>query len=294
MKLGAIEGGGTKFVVGVGDELGNVLDRASFPTTTPEETMKRTVEYFKDKDVEAIGFGSFGPIDPDPKSPTYGYVTTTPKPGWKNANVVGALKEAFPDTPIGFDTDVNGACLGEVYFGAAKGLDSAVYFTIGTGVGGGAYVEGHLLHGLVHPEMGHVRLIVRDDDHYKGKCPYHGTCFEGLCAGPAIEERWGKSAKELPADHPAWDLEAWYIGQAMANIVLTLSPKKIILGGGVMHQSQLFPMIRKYMREFLDGYIQNDTVLNDDDYVVWPALGDNAGLCGSLALAVQALEAAKK
>ena len=290
MKLGAIEGGGTKFVVGVGDENGQVLDRASFPTTTPEETMQKCVDYFKDKDVEAIGFGCFGPIDPDPKSPTYGYVTTTPKPGWGHYNVVGDLKRAFPDTPIGFDTDVNGACLGEVFFGAAKGLDSAVYFTIGTGIGGGAYVEGHLLHGLVHPEMGHVKLVVRDDDPYKGKCPYHGTCFEGLCSGPAIEERWGISAKELAPDHPAWDLEAWYIGQAMANVVLTLSPKKIILGGGVMHQSHLFPRILKYMRENLNGYIQNDAVLHDDHYIVWPELGDNAGLCGSLALAVDALK----
>lgn len=290
MKLGAIEGGGTKFVVGVGDENGKVLDRLSFPTTTPEETMQKCVEYFKNKDVEAIGFGCFGPIDPDPKSPTYGYVTTTPKPGWGNYNVVGDLKKAFPHTPIGFDTDVNGACLGEVFFGAAKGLDSAVYFTIGTGIGGGAYVEGHLLHGLVHPEMGHVKLVRREDDTYQGKCPYHGTCFEGLCAGPAIEERWGVSAKELAPDHPAWDLEAWYIGQAMANIVLTLSPKKIILGGGVMHQSHLFPKILKYMREDLNGYINNDSVLHDDNYIVWPQLGDNAGLCGALALAVDALK----
>lgn len=291
MRLGAIEAGGTKFVVAVGDENGQVMDRASFPTTKPEETVKNVIEYFKDKGVEAIGLGCFGPIDPDKKSKTYGYITTTPKPGWANYNIVGALQEAFPQTPIGFDTDVNGACLGEAYFGAAQGLDSALYLTIGTGVGGGAIVEGHLVHGLLHPEMGHMKLVVREDDHYKGKCPYHGTCFEGLAAGPAIEERWGIKGSELGEDHPAWDLEAYYIAQALSIYVLTLSPKKIILGGGVMHQKQLFPMIHKYTQEMLNGYIQKEEITkNIQDYIVYPGLGDNAGICGALALAKVALE----
>ncbi|MCD7948709.1 MAG: ROK family protein [Erysipelotrichaceae bacterium] len=292
MKLGAIEAGGTKFVVAVGNENGEVLERASFPTTSPDETMKETIAFFKDKDVEAIGLGCFGPIDPDKNSPTYGYITTTPKPGWANYNIVGALEEAFPDTPIGFDTDVNGACLGEAYFGAAQGLDSALYLTIGTGIGGGAIVEGNLVHGLLHPEMGHMLMNVREDDPYKGKCPYHGTCFEGMAAGPAIAERWGKNGNELPADHPAWDLEAWYIAQALAIYVLTLSPKKIILGGGVMHQKQLFPQIHKYLQERLNGYIQKEEITSDKikDYVVYPGLGDNAGICGALALAKVAKE----
>ncbi len=292
MKLGAIEAGGTKFVVAVGNENGEVLERASFPTTTPEETMKETIAFFKDKNVEAIGLGCFGPIDPDKNSPTYGYITTTPKPGWANYNIVGVLEEAFPDTPIGFDTDVNGACLGEAYFGAAQGLDSALYLTIGTGIGGGAIVEGNLVHGLLHPEMGHMLMNVREDDPYKGKCPYHGTCFEGMAAGPAIEERWGKKGNELPADHPAWDLEAWYIAQALAIYVLTLSPKKIILGGGVMHQKQLFPQIHQYLQERLNGYIQKEEITTDKikDYVVYPGLGDNAGICGALALAKVARE----
>jgi len=294
MILGAIEGGGTKFVVGIGNEKGEVLDRASFPTTKPEETMARVVEYFKDKNVEAIGFGCFGPIDPDPNSPTYGYITKTPKPYWSDFDAVGPLREAFPDTPIGFDTDVNGACLGEVFFGHGKGLDSVIYLTIGTGVGGGAYCEGHLVHGLVHPEMGHIKLVQREDDPYKGKCPFHGTCLEGMTAGPAIEDRWGIPAKELAPDHPAWDLEAYYLGQALANLILILSPKKIILGGGVMHQSHLFPMIGKYVQENLNGYVQHDTILKDiDNYIVWPKLGDNAGLCGSLALAMDALDKAR-
>ena len=294
MKLGAIEAGGTKFVVAIGNEKGEVLERGQFPTTTPEETVENIFKFFDGKDVDAIGLGCFGPIDPDKNSKTYGYITTTPKPGWANYNIVGALQAHYPNMPIGFDTDVNGACLGEVYFGSAKGLDSALYLTIGTGIGGGAYVEGKLLHGLLHPEMGHMYLTQREDDTYKGKCPFHGTCFEGLAAGPAIEERWGKPGKELEDDHPAWDLEAWYIAQALAIYVLTLSPKKIILGGGVMHKSQLFPMIAKYLQERLNGYIQKDEITTDliKDYIVWPELGDNAGVCGALALAKMALEEA--
>ena len=232
MKLGAIEAGGTKFVVCIGDENGNVLERDSFPTETPEKTLANIFKFFDGKDIEALGVGCFGPIDPDLNSPTYGYITTTPKPGWGDFNIMGALKERY-NIPMGFDTDVNGACLGEAYFGAAKGLDSALYMTIGTGIGCGAIVEGNLVHGLLHPEMGHMKMIVREDDNYAGKCPFHGTCFEGLAAGPAIEARWGKKGQELPEDHPAWDLEAYYIGQALATYVLVLSPKKIILGGGV-------------------------------------------------------------
>ena len=291
MKLGAIEAGGTKFVVCIGDEFGNVIERDSFPTETPEETMANIFKFFDGKDIEALGVGCFGPIDPDLNSPTYGYITTTPKPGWGNFNIMGALKERY-DIPMGFDTDVNGAALGEAYFGAAKGLDSALYMTIGTGIGCGAIVEGNLVHGLLHPEMGHMNMIVREDDTYAGKCPFHGTCFEGLAAGPAIEARWGKKGFELPADHPAWDLEAYYIGQALATYVLVISPKKIILGGGVSQQKQMFPLSHKYLREFLNGYIQKDEILTDkiDDYIVSPALGDNAGVCGALALAKQALE----
>lgn len=290
MKLGAIEAGGTKFVVCIGDELGNVIERHSFPTTTPEETMQHVFAFFDGKDMDALGVGCFGPIDPDLGSPTYGYITTTPKTAWQNYNIMGALKERY-DIPMAFDTDVNGAALGEAYFGAAKGLDSALYLTIGTGIGGGAIVEGKLVHGLLHPEMGHMHLTVRNDDTYKGTCPYHGTCFEGLAAGPAIEKRWGMKGSELPAEHPAWDLEAYYIGQALAIYILTLSPKKIILGGGVMHQQQLFPMIHKYVQDMLHGYIQKEEITTDKikDYIVYPGLGDNAGICGALALAKSVL-----
>ena len=282
---------GSKFVVCIGNEKGEVLERESFPTEAPEKTMENVFKFFDGKEIEALGVGSFGPIDPDLTSPTYGYITTTPKPGWNNYNIMGALKERY-DIPMAFDTDVNGAALGEATFGVAKGLDSALYLTIGTGIGGGAVVGGKLVHGLLHPEMGHMKMIVREDDTYSGKCPYHGTCFEGLAAGPAIEARWGVKGSELPEDHPAWDLEAYYIGQAMANYILTLSPKKIILGGGVMHQKQLFPMIHKYTQEFLNGYIQKEEVTTDKikDYIVYPGLGDNAGVVGALALAMSVVK----
>lgn len=290
MKLGAIEAGGTKFVVAIGDEFGNIYKKESFPTTTPEQTMKNVFNFFDGEEIQALGVGCFGPIDPDLNSQTYGYITNTPKLKWQNYNIIGDLKKRYP-IPMNFDTDVNGAALGEVYFGSAKGLDSALYLTIGTGIGGGAFVEGKLLHGLLHSEMGHIKLRVREDDTYQGKCPFHQTCFEGLAAGPAIEARWGIKGSEIPQDHPAWDLEAYYIAQALAIYILTLSPKKIILGGGVMHQKQLFKMIYEYLEKELNGYIQKDELLNDmENYIVAPGLQDNAGICGALALAKLALE----
>lgn len=291
MILGSIEAGGTKFVVGLGDEKGNVIKRESFPTQDPISTMDKVTEFFKDTNVEAIGVGSFGPIDLNTNSETYGYITTTPKPGWNNFNILGYLKDNI-DVPMGFDTDVNTAVLGEVTYGSAKGLDSALYLTIGTGIGGGAIVEAELLHGLLHPEMGHIKLSVREDDKYKGKCPYHGTCLEGLASGPAIEERWGIKGSDLPEDHPAWDLEAYYIALALTNYILILSPKKIILGGGVMKQKQLFPMIHNYVLEFLNGYVQKEEISKENikNYIISPDLGDNTGLIGGLALALKALK----
>ena len=290
MKFGGIEAGGTKFVVAVGDDQGNIKNRESFPTTTPQETTQKIIEYFTKNPVDAVGLGAFGPIDPDPSSKTFGYITTTPKPGWANFNIVGELKKGLNNIPVGFDTDVNAACLGEIKYGAAKGLDSALYLTIGTGVGGGAFVEGNLVHGLLHPEMGHMRLVKRSDDNYEGHCPFHKGCLEGLTAGPAVGERWGKKGAEIPEDHVAWDLEGYYIGQACASFVLILSPKKIILGGGVMHKKNVLPAVHKYTKEFLNDYIQKDEVTkNIDSYIITPGLGDNAGIVGSIALAVEAV-----
>lgn len=193
MKIGAIEAGGTKFVCGIGNEKGEILERVSFPTETPEITLAKVVEFFQDKGVERLGIGSFGPIDINKNSKTYGYITKTPKLAWTDCDVVGYLKKYF-EIPIYFDTDVNGAALGEATWGAAKGLENCLYLTIGTGIGGGALVSGKLVHGMLHPEMGHILVKRHSEDKYEGKCPFHKDCLEGMAAGPAIEERWGKKA----------------------------------------------------------------------------------------------------
>ena len=294
MRLGALEAGGTKMVCAIGDELGNVIERASFPTRMPEETMPDIINYFKDKEIEALGVSSFGPLNLNEDDPNYGDITTTPKPGWKDYPLLRELKNAL-NVPVGIDTDVNGAALSEALLGAGKGTDSLVYYTIGTGIGGGAVVEGKLLHGLVHPEMGHMMMRpCKDDPTPHGFCPYHDGCLEGMANGPAIEKRWGVSAKELPEDHIAWDVEAEYLAQMCANTTLILSPKKIVLGGGVMHQLHLFPKVRKRTLEILNGYVAHKAVLEDiDNYIVPPALGDNAGAAGSLLLALEALKKAQ-
>lgn len=288
--IGAVEAGGTKIVCGIGNESGEILERVSFPTERPEKTLGQIIEYFKDKQVSAIGLGFFGPINIDGNSPEYGYVTTTPKPGWGNYPVVPELRKAF-DVPLGWDTDVNAAALGEATWGAAKGLDSCLYYTIGTGVGVGVYLEGKLMHGLVHPEGGHVLTRLYPGDTFKGVCPYHGNCLEGVAAGPAIQARWGVKADQLPVDHEAWEIEAYYIGQAVASAILLASPKKVVLGGGVMHQLQLFPLIREQVKRNLAGYVSASAVAEHiDDFIVPPGLGDNAGLSGSLALGLRALQ----
>ena len=287
MRLGALEAGGTKMVCAIGDETGRIFEQVSIPTETPEITMPKMIAYFQEKQIEALGIGCFGPIDPDEASETYGYITSTPKLAWANFNIVGAFQQAL-GCPVGFDTDVNGSVLGEVTFGQAKGMRNVMYVTIGTGIGAGIYVEGRLLHGMLHPEAGHIVMAKRADDTYEGKCPYHGTCFEGLAAGPAIEARWGKKAAELKEKQEVWDLEAYYIAQALVNYVLLLSPEMIILGGGVMHQEQLFPMIRKYLKEILNGYVKTKELEDMEHYVVPASLQDNQGIMGCLELARRA------
>jgi len=240
----------------------------------------------------AVGIASFGPIDPNPASPTCGHITTTPKPGWAHADFAGAVGRALR-VPVGFDTDVNVAALGEGRWGAAQGLDTFIYLTVGTGIGGGGMAGGRLLHGLMHPEMGHVR-IPHDlaADPYPGCCPYHGDCLEGLACGPAIEGRWGARGETLPADHPAWPLEAEYLAHGVVNYVLTLSPQRVIMGGGVMEQEHLLPRVRSRVLALLNGYLQAPAILEGiDAYIVPPALGSRAGVVGALALAENALEA---
>ena len=290
--FGGIEAGGTKFVCVVADEDRNVLAETRFATTTPAETLEKVVAFFKDQNarlaqpVAAIGVACFGPIDPDPGSPTFGYITTTPKEGWANTAVITPLIETF-GVPVAIDTDVNAAAVGEGKWGAAQGLDDFLYLTIGTGIGGGAIVNGKPVHGLIHPEMGHVR-IPHDcaSDPFEGLCPYHGDCFEGLACGPAIQARFGVPGSQLPADHPAWDLEAQYIALALNNLICTFSPKRIILGGGVMQQAQLFPMIHSKTLDLLRGYLQSPTILAGmPGYIVPPGLGNRAGVMGGVALA---------
>lgn len=287
MIYGGIEAGGTKMICVIGDENGRILDRMQIPTKTPEETMPLMIDYFKDKDIKALGIACFGPIDLNRDSKTYGYITSTPKLAWKNYDIVGAFKKEL-GVPIGFDTDVNGSLLGEITWGCAKGLTDALYLTIGTGVGGGVMAGGKLLHGMLHPELGHIKMAVADGDTYKGKCPYHGTCFEGMAAGPAIEDRWGKKAVELADDDKVWDLESTYIAQALCTYILTLSPQIIILGGGVMHQEQLFPLIRKKVLEQLNGYIVTKELKDIDNYIVPASLNDDQGIMGSIKLAMDA------
>lgn len=289
MRIGAIEAGGTKFVCGIGDETGVIHERTSFPTEQPEVTLERVAAFFEGKGVEAIGIGSFGPIGLNSAYADYGHVTTTPKPGWSGFDFLGTMKQRF-DVPYGWDTDVNAAAYGESVWGAAQGLNSCVYYTIGTGVGVGVYAEGRLVHGLVHPEGGHVLTRRHAEDTFAGCCPYHGDCLEGMAAGPAIEQRWGIKGTELTVDHPAWEMEAFYIAQSVANTVLMLSPQKVILGGGVMHQQQLFPLIRAEVKRLLNGYVSASQLADDiDSYIVPPGLGDNAGLCGALALGLAAV-----
>ncbi|NOY97708.1 MAG: ROK family protein [Chloroflexi bacterium] len=289
-----IEAGGTKFVVAVGTGPDDLRAETRFPTTTPEETLARTVAFLQEQEqalgpLAAIGAAAFGPLDPDPASPAYGRITTTPKPGWAQTDFVGALRQHF-DVPVGFDTDVNGAALGEQRWGAAQGLDTFIYLTIGTGIGGGGLVNGKLMHGLLHPEMGHIRIPHdRQADPFPGTCPFHGDCLEGLASGPAIEARWGQRAETLPSDHPAWELEAHYLALGLATFICTLSPQRIILGGGVMAQAQLFPKIQRGVQTLLNNYVQVPEILQGiDTYIVPPALGNRAGVLGAMALAQQA------
>ena len=288
---GGIEAGGTKFVCALGDDTGTIHEEVRFPTTTPEACIAEAIAFFQDQGkahggLNGIGIASFGPVDPNPSSAAFGYITTTPKPGWANVDLAGPFREAF-GVPVGFDTDVNGAALAEGRWGAAQGLDTFVYLTIGTGIGGGAMVNGRLVHGMLHPEMGHVFVPHdRDRDPYPGGCPYHRDCLEGLASGPAIEARWGQPARSLPEDHPAWDLEAEYLAAGLTPLIYLISPQRIIMGGGVMEQTHLFPKIRARLRDILNNYIQTHELMTEiDAYIVPPGLGNRSGVLGAIALA---------
>jgi fructokinase len=293
--FGGIEAGGTKFVCAVGsgavgsgpDDLRSMV---RIETTTPTATLGKVADFFKMEmnkgPLRAIGIGSFGPLDLDPASPGFGCISSTPKAGWSGTNLAGIIREEL-GIPVYLDTDVNAAALGEQIWGAARGLDNLLYLTVGTGIGGGAIINGRLLHGLSHPEMGHIR-IAHDwqKDPFSGSCPFHGDCLEGLASGAAMQERWGRSPQEIPPEHPAWKLEAGYLASGIANLIFTLSPQKIVVGGGISKKEGLLSLVRHGVLKGLNNYLVTPAIVERiDSYIVSPALGDLAGVTGALALA---------
>lgn len=288
--FGGIEAGGTKFVCMIASGPRQIFAEARFPTTTPVETLDRVLQFFAERrasfPLAAVGISAFGPLDLDPDSPNFGRLTATPKPGWAGTDLLGRVETQL-QVPTAIDTDVNGAALAEFRWGAAQGADPCLYLTVGTGIGGGAVVSRRPLHGLVHPEMGHMRLPHDlSEDPFPGTCPFHGDCFEGLASGPALEKRWGRRGEDLEPDHPAWELEANYISLGLMNLILVLSPKKIILGGGVMHNPAVLDRVRRRTRERLNGYIRSAAVLEDiENYILPPGLGSRSGVLGAVALA---------
>ena len=285
---GSLEAGGTKMVCAIGDEQGNILERISIPTLEPEKTMPAIIDFFKNKNISALGIGCFGPVDLDRKSATYGYITTTPKLPWKNYDIVGVCEKEL-GVPVGFDTDVNASALGEATWGCTKDLSNSIYITVGTGIGVGVIIDRKPYHGMLHPEGGHILLARHPQDPMeKGVCPYHELCLEGLASGPAIAARWGKPGAELADRKEVWELEAYYLAQAICSYIMILSPERIIVGGGVSHQEQMMPMIRKEVERQMGGYIQAKGMKDLDHYIVLPSLNDNQGIKGGLKLAMDA------
>jgi fructokinase len=291
MRYGGIEAGGTKWVCGVADQPAEPLTTETFPTTSPEQTVARAVRFFAENGpVDVLGVGAFGPVDIHRSSPTWGTITTTPKPGWADTDLAGALRSGL-GVPIALDTDVGAAAFGEWRWGAATGLDTFCYITVGTGIGGGAVANGRILHGLLHPELGHMRIPHdRARDPFDGTCPYHGDCLEGLASGEAIRRRWGQAGQQL-ADRAAWELEAEYLALALVNVICVLSPQRIIVGGGVAKHPTLLPLVRRRVRELLAGYLRAPELTEpdaSDRYITPPGLGDCSGVIGALGLAQDA------
>jgi fructokinase len=300
MRVGAIEAGGTKFVCGIieaeisAGSKPEMLARRSIPTTSPAETLGAALEFFKSEAAShasgglvALGIGSFGPVDLRLSSPTWGYITATPKPLWRDTDVAGFFRDRL-GLAIAFDTDVNAAAYGELLWGAAQGLEDFIYVTVGTGIGGGVYSNGALLHGLGHPELGHIKVQREASDGYPGNCPFHKDCIEGMASGPAIAGRWKVKPEELAPDHEAWELEATYLARAFAAYALVLSPELILLGGGVGLRPGMAERVAALVGEELGGYLP---ALGDRErlsrFVLRPQLGADAGLLGAAALALR-------
>jgi len=292
--FGAVEAGGTKFVCAIGDESGAVHAQARLPTEDPASTLAAVCEFLREGArrtgaFTAIGVASFGPVTLSRASTNYGFIGRTPKALWSGTDIVGTLAREF-SCPIGFDTDVNAAALAEHRWGAAREIDHLVYVTVGTGIGGGVLVGGAPLHGLMHPEIGHIHPRRHPlDASFEGVCPFHGDCLEGLASGPAILARTGSELLHLDASHPQWQIEADYLGQLCAQLVAVVSPQRILMGGGVMGQQRLLPLVRQRLLHWLGGYVDCSEILFDADHYVMPcALGSQAGVLGALALAIAA------
>ena len=283
---GGIEAGGTHFVCAVGTSPDDIHDRISFNTTSPEQTLNIAIDFFnRNSPIDAIGIGSFGPLDLDKNSSTYGTISSTPKEHWNDTNIVAIIKSKLK-IPVFLDTDVNAALLAEYIWGNAKNTENAVYITVGTGIGGGAILNGKLIHGLIHPEMGHMKIPKNEDDSFKGICKYHGDCLEGLASGRAIEKRIATST--TMGNNKIWEFESKYLGIAIANLILTMSPERIIIGGGVMNHEGLIESIREQTLAELNNYVLTDKILdNINIYIQSPYLKDNAGVLGAILLAKQ-------
>lgn len=278
---GSIEAGGTKFVCAIGNEDFEVQERVAFPTTTPSETLKHVFDFFDRFDLKAIGIGSFGPIDIARDSKTYGYIKSTPKQLWQDFNFLGAMKKRY-SIPIGWSTDVNVAALSEATIGAGKGLNSVLYLTVGTGIGGGAIMNGRILEGFSHPEMGHIKVQPHRMDAFTGNCPFHGNCLEGMASGPSIEARLKKKGSEIDRNHEVWDFVADYLAQSLHTYTLMLRPTIIILGGGVMKSPGLLAKTKTRLVDSIKDYIEIPPI---EQYLCTPKLGDNAGVIGGFILA---------
>ncbi|MGG5359512.1 MULTISPECIES: ROK family protein [unclassified Enterococcus] len=278
---GGIEAGGTKFVCAVSDETQTIIEKVSVPTTHPEETLEQVFAFFDRFSLDALGIGSFGPIGINPENPNYGHVLATPKKGWSDFDFLGKIKERYA-IPMAWTTDVNAAAYGELKQGAAHGKNSCIYLTVGTGIGAGIVQNQEIFQGIAHPEMGHIWVKRHPDDTYEGTCPYHKDCLEGLAAGPSLEKRTGIKGQDLPEDHPVWDIQAYYIAQALINYTLTLAPEVIILGGGVMNQDHLLQKIRTQFTELMAGYMETPA---PEDYIVRWGLPNESGIKGALMLA---------
>lgn len=294
-RFGAIEAGGTKFVCAVGSSPGDLGPLTRIATTTPDETMAKVMAYFEDQirregPLHAIGIASFGPASVHPGAPDFGTILSTPKPGWSNTGLVRPLAEAFA-VPVGFDTDVNGAALAEYHWGAAAGSDVASYVTVGTGIGGGTVANGRIIHGLRHPEVAHFYPRRHEADReFEGVCPFHGDCLEGLASGPVIAKRWGASLSDLPANHIAHDVIAYYLAQLVIVLLAVQSPNRIVLGGGVSNTPGLLDKVSQIAKHLGKGYFAADKDM--DSLIAAPGLGERSGILGAVLLARQARQKA--